>query len=115
MTGVNGLYSLIGSSCSFDLSFDLTRVVLLRMRSIAARCYAAVRLCSRPGERILRIIPNLSTLQKLAQKMVAVAMNTAMPSIAARPLIISALAEKMSPRPAPSYAFMVVSLSASGK
>ena len=51
MTGVNGLYSLIGSSCSFDLSFDLTRVVLLRMRSIAARCYAAVRLRSRPGRK----------------------------------------------------------------
>ena len=42
-------------------------------------------------------------------------MKAAMPSIAARPLIISALAEKTSPRPAPSYAFMVVSLMPSGK
>ena len=78
--------------------------------------YAAVRLRSRPGRKNRANHPeSLNPSKPTAQKMVAVAMNTAMPSIAARPLIISALAEKMSPRPAPSYAFMVVSLSASGK
>ena len=38
-----------------------------------------------------------------------------MPSMAARPLMVSAFSEKTSLRPADSYAFMTEPLSASGK